>query len=45
VTSIADGATLKWRIGGGNINELTKLMGWNTTLKPATERSSCCPPG
>jgi TRAP-type transport system periplasmic protein len=37
VTSIADGATLKWRIGGGNINELTKLMGWNTTLKPATE--------
>ena len=37
VNSIADGATLKWRIGGGNINELTKLMGWNTTLKPATE--------
>jgi TRAP-type transport system periplasmic protein len=37
VNSLADGATLKWRIGGGNINELTKLMGWNTTLKPATE--------
>jgi TRAP-type C4-dicarboxylate transport system substrate-binding protein len=37
VNSIADGASLKWRIGGGNINELTKLMGWNTTLKPATE--------
>lgn len=37
VNSIADGAALKWRIGGGNINELTKLMGWNTTLKPATE--------
>ena len=37
VNSVADGASLKWRIGGGNINELTKLMGWNTTLKPATE--------
>ena len=37
VNSVADGATLTWRIGGGNINELTKLMGWNTTLKPATE--------
>ena len=35
VTSIADGAKLKFRIGGGNINELTKAMGWNTTLKPA----------
>ncbi|MDZ4291576.1 MAG: ABC transporter substrate-binding protein, partial [Hydrogenophaga sp.] len=28
---------LKFRIGGGNINELSKLMGWNTTLKPATD--------
>jgi TRAP-type transport system periplasmic protein len=37
VLSSADAATLKWRIGGGNINELTKQMGWNTTLKPATE--------
>jgi TRAP-type transport system periplasmic protein len=37
VNSVADGASLKWRIGGGNINELTKAMGWNTTLKPATE--------
>ena len=37
VTSGADAASLKWRIGGGNINELTKLLGWNTTLKPATE--------
>jgi TRAP-type transport system periplasmic protein len=37
VTSAADAAKLKFRIGGGNINELTKLMGWNTTLKPATE--------
>ncbi|MGM9425434.1 TRAP transporter substrate-binding protein [Hydrogenophaga sp. MI9] len=37
VTHASDAASLKWRIGGGNINELTKLLGWNTTLKPATE--------
>jgi TRAP-type transport system periplasmic protein len=37
VTSAAEAAKLKFRIGGGNINELSKLMGWNTTLKPATE--------
>ena len=37
VTSAADAASLKFRIGGGNINELSKAMGWNTTLKPATE--------
>ncbi len=37
VTSAADAATLKFRIGGGNINELSKAMGWNTTLKPAPE--------
>ena len=37
VLTTADAASLKWRIGGGNINELTKLMGWNTTLKPAPE--------
>jgi TRAP-type C4-dicarboxylate transport system substrate-binding protein len=37
VTSAADAAKLKFRIGGGNINELSKAMGWNTTLKPATD--------
>ncbi len=37
VTSQADAASLKFRIGGGNINELSKAMGWNTTLKPAPE--------
>ena len=37
VTSAADAGKLKFRIGGGNINELSKLMGWNTTLKPATD--------
>lgn len=36
-TSAAEVATMKLRIGGGNINELTKALGWNTTLKPATE--------
>ncbi|MEZ5646514.1 MAG: TRAP transporter substrate-binding protein [Burkholderiaceae bacterium] len=37
VTSAADAAKLKFRSGGGNINELSKAMGWNTTLKPAPE--------
>jgi TRAP-type transport system periplasmic protein len=37
VLSAADAASLKFRIGGGNINELSKAMGWNTTLKPAPE--------
>lgn len=37
VTSAADVGKLKFRIGGGNINELSKAMGWNTTLKPAPE--------
>ncbi len=37
VTSAADAGSLKFRIGGGNINELSKAMGWNTTLKPAPE--------
>lgn len=37
VTSADDASSLKFRIGGGNINELSKAMGWNTTLKPAPE--------
>jgi len=37
VNSAADAASLKFRIGGGNINELSKAMGWNTTLKAAPE--------
>jgi TRAP-type C4-dicarboxylate transport system substrate-binding protein len=37
VATAADAASLKFRIGGGNINELSKAMGWNTTLKPAPE--------
>lgn len=37
VASAADASSLKFRIGGGNINELSKAMGWNTTLKAAPE--------
>ena len=37
VTSAAEASSLKFRIGGGNINELSRAMGWNTTLKPAPE--------
>jgi TRAP-type transport system periplasmic protein len=37
VTSAAEAGSLKFRIGGGNINELSKAMGWNTTLKAAPE--------
>jgi TRAP-type C4-dicarboxylate transport system substrate-binding protein len=37
VKSAADAASLKFRVGGGNINELSKAMGWNTTLKAAPE--------
>ncbi|MEY2683408.1 MAG: hypothetical protein RJA09_552 [Pseudomonadota bacterium] len=37
VLNAADASSLKFRIGGGNINELSKAMAWNTTLKPAPE--------
>jgi len=37
VKTVEDANKLKFRIGGGNINELSKLMGFNTTLKPAPE--------
>jgi len=37
ITSSSDVSTLKFRVGGGNINELSRAMGWNVTLKPATE--------
>ena len=37
VTSADVASKLKWRVGGGYINELGKVMGWNTTLKPAPE--------
>lgn len=37
VTKVEDLTGLKWRIGGGMINEITKTLGMNVTLKPATE--------
>jgi len=32
-----DLAGLKWRVGGGMVNEIAKSMGMNVTLKPAPE--------
>ena len=37
ITKADDLAGLKFRIGGGMVNEITKSLGMNVTLKPATE--------
>ena len=37
ITSIDDLAGLKFRVGGGMVNEIGKAMGMNVTLKPSTE--------
>ena len=37
VTKLEDLQGMKWRVGGGMVNELTKALGMNVTLKPATE--------
>jgi TRAP-type C4-dicarboxylate transport system substrate-binding protein len=37
VTSLADMQGLKFRVGGGMVNEVGKAMGVNVTLKPAPE--------
>ncbi|WP_088284348.1 TRAP transporter substrate-binding protein [Ideonella sp. A 288] len=37
VTRIEDLQGMKWRVGGGMVNELGKTLGMNVTLKPATE--------
>ena len=37
VTKLEDLQGLKWRVGGGIVNDLTKSLGMNATLKPATE--------
>ena len=37
VTKLDDLQGMKWRIGGGMINEITKTLGMNVTLKPAPE--------
>ena len=37
VTKLEDLQGLKWRVGGGYVNDMTKALGMNATLKPATE--------
>ena len=37
VAKIDDLQGMKWRVGGGMVNEIAKTMGMNATLKPATE--------
>ena len=37
IASVADLSGLKFRIGGGMVNEISKALGMNVTLKPATE--------
>jgi TRAP-type C4-dicarboxylate transport system substrate-binding protein len=37
ITSIADLSGLKFRIGGGMVNDISKALGMNVTLKPAPE--------
>jgi TRAP-type transport system periplasmic protein len=37
VTRIEDLQGLKWRVGGGMVNDIAKALGMNATLKPSTE--------
>ena len=37
VLKVEDLAGLKWRVGGGVVNEIGKALGMNVTLKPSTE--------
>jgi len=37
VTNVAELGGLKWRVGGGMVNEISKVLGMNVTLKPAPE--------
>jgi TRAP-type transport system periplasmic protein len=37
ITKIEDLQGLKWRVGGGMVNEISKTLGMNVTLKPAPE--------
>ena len=37
VTKLEDLQGQKWRVGGGIVNDLTKALGMNATLKPATD--------
>ncbi|RYF14751.1 MAG: TRAP transporter substrate-binding protein [Comamonadaceae bacterium] len=37
VTKLEDLQGLKWRVGGGMVNEISKVLAMNVTLKPAPE--------
>jgi TRAP-type C4-dicarboxylate transport system substrate-binding protein len=37
VTKVEDLQGLKWRVGGGMVNEISKSLGMNVTLKPAPD--------
>ncbi len=37
ITKAEDLQGLKWRVGGGMVNEISKALGMNVTLKPAPE--------
>ncbi|MDZ7590115.1 MAG: TRAP transporter substrate-binding protein [Rubrivivax sp.] len=37
ITRAEDLTGLKWRVGGGMVNEISKALGMNVTLKPAPE--------
>jgi TRAP-type C4-dicarboxylate transport system substrate-binding protein len=37
VTKLEDLQGMKWRVGGGMVNEISKALGMNVTLKPAPE--------
>lgn len=37
VTKMDDLQGMKWRVGGGMVNEISKALGMNVTLKPAPE--------
>jgi TRAP-type C4-dicarboxylate transport system substrate-binding protein len=37
ISKVEDLAGLKWRVGGGMVNEIAKALGMNVTLKPAPE--------
>jgi TRAP-type C4-dicarboxylate transport system substrate-binding protein len=37
VTKLQDLQGLKWRVGGGMVNEISKTLGMNVTLKPAPD--------
>lgn len=37
VAKMDDLTGMKWRVGGGMVNEITKVLGMNVTLKPAPE--------